>query len=140
MVQIMKLSYFPSNTSIELENRSLLLNSRGTSKYRIGTISNDAGNTFKDSFYFNDLLDELGGCQGSMIKHPTSKYLYYSGLKPQKELNTSVLGYNLTVYFSKNEGGNWNDIYIVDYWSSAYSALVALEFHQFKSRCDYDFI
>eukprot|EP01084_Bolivina_argentea_P106603 190717_1 len=121
------IEYFPNESqAVELKNGSLLINSRGHKKYRIGTISNDFGNTFEPSFLFNDLLEEKGGCEGSMIKHSLSKYLYFSGITPQIDA-TESLRYNLTVYISKNEGNTWEYIETVDVWSSAYSALVSLE-------------
>eukprot|EP01084_Bolivina_argentea_P106604 190718_1 len=121
------LEHEPSESqAIELNNGSLLINSRGTVGKRIGTISNDYGNTFEDSFFFNDLVDQVEGCEGSMIMHNMSGYLYYSGITP--EINDSkVLRYNMTIYKSNNEGYSWNVIDTIDYWSSAYSALISID-------------
>eukprot|EP01084_Bolivina_argentea_P106605 190719_1 len=119
--------FFPSESqAIELKNGSVLINSRGESIYRIASISNDFGNTFEPSYYFNGLLDEMSGCEGSMIKHDMSGYLYYSGIAPDIN-DTELLRYNMSIAKSKDDGNTWEYIDVIDGWSSAYSALIALE-------------
>lgn len=118
-------TFFPSESqAIELENGSILINSRGASSYRIGTISNDFGDTFQNSFLWKDLLDETTGCEGSMIKHPMSGNIYYSGLTPDE---FTELRFNLTIHKSTDNAKTWQFIDIIDYWTSAYSALIPLE-------------
>ena len=114
--------FFPSETqAIQLNNGSVLFNSRGMSSKRIGTISNDFGNTFLDSYFFNNLTDQETGCEGSMIKHPLSGNVYYTGLT-----ETSLLRYNMTLSISINDGFTWNMIHYIDRWSSSYSSLVSV--------------
>ena len=118
-------TFFPSESqAVELKNGSVLINSRGASSYRIGTISNDFGNTFNESFLWKDLMDETTGCEGSMIKHGASGYFYYSGITPD---DLSVLRYNMSIYRSKDQGLSWKYIDVIDYWSSAYSALISID-------------
>lgn len=118
-------TFFPSESqAIELENGSILINSRGASSYRIGTISNDFGDTFQNSFLWKDLLDETTGCEGSMIKHPMSGNIYYSGLTPDE---FTELRFNLTIHKSTDNAKTWQFIDIIDFWTSAYSALIPLE-------------
>lgn len=119
------LEYFPSESqAVELTNGSILINSRGESQHRIGSISHDFGATFEPSFWFNDLVNQMTGCEGSTIRHPNSGNLYYSGVSPSV---LDVLRYNMTIYRSTDEGLSWEMIKIIDRWSSAYSAMVPME-------------
>ena len=129
------LDYFPSESqAVELQNGSILINSRGESRHRIASISHDFGASFEPSFWFDDLVDEATGCEGSTIRHPNSGYLYYSGVSPNV---LDVLRYNMTIYRSKDEGQSWAMVTHVDKWSSAYSALVDMKQ---TDHSEFDFI
>ena len=111
--------------AIELENGSVLINSRGASVERIGSISHDFGDTFDESFYFEGLGDMKTGCEGSMVRHENSGMIYYSGIMPDVH-DTEVLRYNMTVWRSGDDAMEWEYMDVIDVWSSAYSAMVTL--------------
>eukprot|EP01083_Nonionella_stella_P228368 809380_1 len=121
-------SYWPNESqAVQLKNGSVFINSRtgkNESYYRLGSLSNDNGETFVETNYIKALRDTNGGCEGSMFRAETNGYLYYSGLTPSAQTSNRA---NLTLHVSKDEGNNWEYFAMVESGSSAYSSVVELK-------------
>jgi len=116
------------STAVQLKNGDILLNSRviGVSKdvskgRRIAAISQDAGESFGESFYVDDLLEPR--CQASIINYAKrgrlTKTLLFSNPKSQTRDN-------LCISLSKDSGKTWSTAYQVHSGPAAYSDLLIL--------------
>ncbi len=121
-------AYWPNESqAVQLKNGSIFINSRtgkNDSFYRLGSLSNDGGDTFVETNYIEALRDVNGGCQGSMFKAETNGNIYYSGLTPSAQ---TVIRANLTLHVSKDEGNSWEYFAVVEAGSSAYSSVVEIK-------------
>eukprot|EP01084_Bolivina_argentea_P077303 140189_1 len=120
-------NYWPNESqAVQLNNGSIFINSRtgkNDSWYRLGSISNDAGNSFIDTNYIKQLRDTEGGCEGSMIMASNGN-IYYSGLTPSAITANRI---NMTLHFSKDQGNSWQFMTVIEPGSSAYSSLVEIK-------------
>ncbi len=105
-------------TVVELTNGQLLINMRAHgSLYRAESISNDAGKTWSNPVYKNELSDPT--CQGSIFKTSGNKFLFINpsiasdgGIENRK---------NLTLRLSNNNGKNWTHSMLINEGPSGYS-------------------
>ena len=104
--------------AVELRNGSLLINARVVSAHRLQVISNDGGETFEEPYIVPDLVETIEGCEGSIVKDPSTGFLYFS--IPNFR---GIIRQNLTVFQSLDEGLKWNTYSSVDKGAVAYSAM-----------------
>jgi hypothetical protein len=74
-----------------------------------------------------DLEEPLQGCEGSMVRHPETGQLWFSG--PQAGSTGPVAPLyreNMQLFNSKNEGKSWQYHSTIDRGASGYSALAIL--------------
>ncbi|CAF1588405.1 unnamed protein product [Didymodactylos carnosus] len=114
---------FPNECqAVELSKpNSIFINARSFGTKRIGVYSLDGGITFSKVNLINNLVQPLTGCQGSMIRHPRTNELFYSGLA-----DINIIRRNLTLYKSNDNGLNWTFLKLIYEQSSAYSSLTIL--------------
>lgn len=109
------------NQAVELKNKSVLINARTLVSRRIQVISNDGGLTFDSPYVVPGLVEAFEGCEGSIVRDPSTEFLYYSGTN-----SPTLVRRNMTVFQSNDEGASWTVLKTVDLGSVAYSALVIL--------------
>ena len=114
--------HFPNeNQAITLGGNHVLINARSLLMDRVGALSTDGGLNFQSAYSFSGLSQPLTGCEGSMIRQPSTGRLYYSGPNVK---TLSTLRYNMSVAISTDAGASWTWMGVVHMGSSAYSSLV----------------
>lgn len=104
--------------AVELEKDGhILLAARGILTQRIQAESLDGGETFGEP-YWTSLTEPLGGCEGSIAYHRSSKTLLYSGTT-----NTNPERYNMTLWSSTDHGMSWQLAVAVNPGKTGYSSL-----------------
>eukprot|EP01084_Bolivina_argentea_P077301 140187_1 len=121
-------NWWPNESqAVQLNNGSVFINSRtckNDTYYRLGSISNDGGQTFVETHYIKELRNTAGtGCEGSMIMASNGN-IYYSGLTPSAITANRI---NMTLHFSKDQGNSWQFMTVIEPGSSAYSSLVEIK-------------
>lgn len=117
-------TYFPNECqAVELlpNTNTVLINSRSLRTKRVSALSTDGGITFSQVSVFNDLIQPLTGCQGSMLFDQTSNRLFYTGLA-----ESSFIRSNLSLFISEDLGQNWRYVRTIYFGSSSYSSLTKL--------------
>ena len=66
------------------------------------------GESFQDPYTIS-ISEPLEGCAGSMIRHPTTASLYYSGT-----VNPDPKRFNMTLWLSQDDGATWYMQRVVD--------------------------
>ena len=108
--------------AVELYNNgTIFINSRSLLTHRLKSISYDSGETFGEVIEMKDLIEPLGGCEGSTIIHPLNNWMFFS--IPN---NPSFLRENMTVFISEDYANSWNVWKVINEGRSGYSALAVL--------------
>jgi len=84
--------------AVEVAPDRILLAARGFLTHRIQALSVDGGESFQDPYTIS-ISEPLEGCAGSMIRHPTTASLYYSGT-----VNPDPKRFNMTLWSSQDDG------------------------------------
>eukprot|EP01095_Lingulamoeba_sp_RSL-Kostka_P016763 TRINITY_DN832_c0_g1_i1.p1 TRINITY_DN832_c0_g1~~TRINITY_DN832_c0_g1_i1.p1 ORF type:complete len:364 (-),score=86.06 TRINITY_DN832_c0_g1_i1:112-1203(-) len=114
--------YYTSECQIvSLQNGTLLMNTRGHLAFRVQALSTDDGLTWKKPYEASDIVEPIGGCEGSLIKHPENNWLFFSGPN-----NPRPERFNVSVFISKDEGNSYDLYSVINPGRSAYSALTIL--------------
>eukprot|EP00053_Salpingoeca_punica_P018461 m.181033 g.181033 ORF g.181033 m.181033 type:complete len:234 (+) comp17437_c3_seq2:2877-3578(+) len=109
--------------AVDLGNNTLLVNARGLDKQRVQALSRDGGLTFEPSFLAEGLGADKDGSPASIVRHPTTGFLYLS--RPAAYINHQ-LG-NMTLHESRDGGRTWTLARVIDQGYVSYSALSVLD-------------
>jgi sialidase-1 len=104
--------------AVQLANGSVLIIGRTVLNHRVQVISNDDGSSFGEPFIPKELVQPLEGCEGSIIRDPSTNKLYFSD-----PYSHSIVRLNMTIYESADECLTWQYLTTVDKGSVAYSSL-----------------
>ena len=116
--------HFPNeNQAVTLGGNRVLINARSLLMDRVGALSTDGGLSFEPAHSLTGLSQPFTGCEGSMVRQPSTGTLFYSGPNVKA---FSTLRYNMSVATSSDGGATWTWRTVVHTGSSAYSSLVSM--------------
>jgi len=112
--------------AVQLKNGTVMINSRAstTLPHRNQAMStpNSDGIEFGEVTKSPDLIQPIGGCEGSFIRHTIADILFFS-----IPYNYSEERYNISLLQSQNDGSSWESTMVIDGGRSGYSALLQLQ-------------
>jgi sialidase-1 len=110
------------STAAQLTNNSLMMNSRNqTGKYRVVSLSKDAGETWDTTYVDRNLPDPI--CEGSLINIGTKKGKSVLAFCNNDDKNSRD---SLTLRISFDEGKTWKKKFLVDPKNTGYSDIVKI--------------
>ena len=108
--------------AVQFENGTVFINARTNLPERVQAVSYDDGITFEQTEMIKrPIIEPLGGCEGSTIRHPLNNWLFFS--IPN---NVSAERYNVSIWISTDDASSWEFYKVIEPGKSAYSALAVL--------------